>query len=189
MAAEEAASLDTPCARRSRTLAVGARESLRRGQTREMNWKVGLMSFLVRSSILRLRLAQRLENGSGLARRIFTLQQWSEQPCVRPRCAVLMTAGHNALRGSGPGQKHAFEDAVAQVGCPDRRIDRRCIKCCSPSQPLRHAGLSGVIPFTPRERQVPYSVRSWTSGPRRSWRVCWRARSRRPWWVVGPTIE
>src|SRR5579871_6252110 len=34
---------------------------------------------------------------------------------------------------SGVGQKHAFEDAVAQVGCPDRRIDRRCITCCSPS--------------------------------------------------------
>ena len=55
-------------------------------------------------------------------------------------CAVHMTAGHNALRGSGPGQKHAFEDAMALVGCPDRRIDRRCIKCCSPSQPLRHTG-------------------------------------------------
>src|SRR5215831_17300056 len=24
---------------------------------------------------------------------------------------------------------------MAQVGCPDRRIDRRCITCCSPSQP------------------------------------------------------
>ena len=47
-------------------------------------------------------------DGSGLARRIFTLQHWSEQPCVRPVCAVLMTAGHNALRGSGPGQKAAF---------------------------------------------------------------------------------
>ena len=35
-----------------------------------------------------------------------------------------MTAGHNALRGSGPGQKPAFENAVAHVGCPDRRIDR-----------------------------------------------------------------
>src|SRR5215475_2290972 len=65
---------------------------------------------------------------------------WSEQPCVRPLSAVPMTAGHNALRGSGPGQKHAFEDAVARVGCPDRRIDRHCITCCSPSQPLRHAG-------------------------------------------------
>ena len=76
-------------------------------------------------------------DGSGLARRIFTLQHWSVQPCVRPVCAVLMTAGHTALRGSGPGQKHAFDDAVALVGCPDRRIDRHCITCCSPSQPLR----------------------------------------------------
>ena len=79
-------------------------------------------------------------DGSGLARRIFTLRRWSERPCVRPVCAVHITAGHNALRGSGPGQKHAFEDAMAHVGCPDRRIDRRCIKCCSPSQPLRHTG-------------------------------------------------
>src|SRR6516225_12438670 len=59
-------------------------------------------------------------DGSGLARRIFTLQRWSEQPCVRPVYAVHMTAGHNALRGSGPGQKHAFEDAMVLVGCPDR---------------------------------------------------------------------
>src|SRR5712672_2333207 len=28
----------------------------------------------------------------------------SEQPCVRPVSAVHVTAGHNALRGSGPGQ-------------------------------------------------------------------------------------
>jgi hypothetical protein len=34
---------------------------------------------------------------------------WSEQPCVRPSCAAHMTAGHNALRGSGPGEKLAFE--------------------------------------------------------------------------------
>ena len=27
-------------------------------------------------------------DGSGLARRIFTLQRWSVQPCVRPVCAV-----------------------------------------------------------------------------------------------------
>src|SRR3954451_22724834 len=37
------------------------------------------------------------------------LQHWSVQPCVRPLDAVHMTAGHNALRGSGPGQKPAFE--------------------------------------------------------------------------------
>ena len=60
--------------------------------------------------------------------------------CVRPLSAVHMTAGHNALRGSGPGQKHAFDNAVAQVGCPDRRIDRLCITCCSPSQPSHHIG-------------------------------------------------
>src|SRR5208282_3213961 len=54
--------------------------------------------------------------------------------------AVHMTAGHNALRGSGPGQNRAFKNAVAHVGCPDRRIDRHCITCCSPSQPSHHAG-------------------------------------------------
>ncbi len=65
-------------------------------------------------------------DGSGLARRIFTSQTWSVQPCVRPLGAVHMTAGHNALRGLGPGQNLAFENAMAQVGCPDRRIDRLC---------------------------------------------------------------
>jgi hypothetical protein len=44
----------------------------------------------------------------------------SVQPCVRPVGAVHMTAGHNALRGSGPGQKPAFDNAMALVGCPDR---------------------------------------------------------------------
>src|SRR5258705_8116724 len=78
-------------------------------------------------------------DGSGLARTFFALQAWSVPPCVRPVDAVHMTAGHNALRGSGPGQKHAFDDAMAQVGCPDRRIDRLCITCCSPSQPSHHA--------------------------------------------------
>src|SRR6266699_5523444 len=44
---------------------------------------------------------------------------WSVQPCVRPVSAVRMTAGHNALRGSGPGQNLAFDHALALVGCPD----------------------------------------------------------------------
>jgi hypothetical protein len=78
-------------------------------------------------------------DGPGLARRIFTMQAWSVQPCVRPLDAVHMTAGHNALRGSGPGQKPAFDNALAHVGCPDRRIDRLCITCCSPSQPSHRA--------------------------------------------------
>ena len=68
------------------------------------------------------------------------LQHWSVQPCVRPFNAVHMTAGHNALRGSGPNQTDAFDNALTQVGCPDRRIDRLCITCCSPSQPSHHAG-------------------------------------------------
>jgi hypothetical protein len=68
------------------------------------------------------------------------VQYWSVRPCVRPLSAVHVTAGHNALRGSGPGQKDAFDNALALVGCPDRRIDRLCITCCSPSQPSHHAG-------------------------------------------------
>jgi hypothetical protein len=67
------------------------------------------------------------------------LQHWSVQPCVRPFNAAHMTAGHNALRGSGPDQQLAFKNAMARVGCPDRRIDRLCITCCSPSQPSHHA--------------------------------------------------
>jgi hypothetical protein len=41
-------------------------------------------------------------DGSGLARRIFALQHWSEQPCVRPVLAVLMTAD----RPSSIGRHH-----------------------------------------------------------------------------------
>ena len=48
-------------------------------------------------------------DGSRLASQNFTSQHWSVQPCVRPVDAVHMTAGHNALRGSGPGQKPAFK--------------------------------------------------------------------------------
>jgi hypothetical protein len=79
-------------------------------------------------------------DGSGLARRIFTSRAWLVLPCVRPVGAVHMTAGHNALRRPGPAQKPAFDNAMALVGCPDRRIDRLCITCCSPSQPSHHAG-------------------------------------------------
>ena len=50
-------------------------------------------------------------DGSELARTFFTLQAWSVQPCVRPLNAVHTTAGHNALRGSGPKQLRAFDNA------------------------------------------------------------------------------
>ena len=85
-------------------------------------------------------------------------QHWSVQPCVRPLDAVHMTAGHNALRGSGPDQKHAFDNAVAQVGCPDRRIDRLCITCCSPSQPSHHVGRP-TRSVMPQARRVPCNAR------------------------------
>src|SRR5215470_20354262 len=80
-------------------------------------------------------------DGAPLARVFFTFAAGSVQPCVRPPCAVHMTAGHNALRGSGPGQKLAFDHAMAHVGCPDRRIDRHCIRCCWPSQLSGQAAL------------------------------------------------
>jgi hypothetical protein len=115
------------------------------------------------------------------------LQRWSVQPCVRPLDAVHMTAGHNALRGSGPDQKLAFDNALTQVGCPDRRIDRLCITCCSPSQPSHHAGCPARS-FTPQARRVPCSARPWPSSPRPSVRSCWQARWRRPSSAVSPTM-
>src|SRR4029453_2824706 len=76
-------------------------------------------------------------DGSELARLFSPFAGWSVQPCVRPVCAVHMTAGHNALRGSGPGQNLAFDNALAHVGCPDRRIGRLCIPCVwPPNRPI-----------------------------------------------------
>ena len=89
----------------------------------------------------------------------------SMQPCVRPLRAVHMTAGHNALRGSGPGQKPAFENAVAHVGCPDRRIDRLCITCCSPSQPSHHAMVRGAISSDPQRGWIIVSLAPSHHGP------------------------
>jgi|ERR1700730_5322843 hypothetical protein len=59
--------------------------------------------------------------GSGLAIEILTSQAWSVRPRVRPVGAVHMTAGHKPLLGSGSGQHPAFDNALAQVGCPDRQ--------------------------------------------------------------------
>ena len=111
------------------------------------------------------------------------VRQWSEQPCVRPVSAVHVTAGHNALRGSGPGQFHAFDNAVARVGCPDRRIDRLCITCCSPFPTVTSRRMPDVISFTPRVRRVPCSVRPWSSLPMPFGPSCWRARWQRPLWA------
>ena len=84
---------------------------------------------------------------------------------VRPLSAVHMTAGHNALRGSGPGHKPAFENALALVGCPDRRIDRLCITCCSPSQPSHHAVVRGAISSDPQRGWIIVSLAPSHHGP------------------------
>jgi hypothetical protein len=105
------------------------------------------------SSAVRRRRQGPCVDGSGLAGAFSRVQQWSEQPCVRPVSAVHVTAGHNALRGSGPGQKHAFDNAVARVGCPDRRIDRLCITCCS---------LLPTVHITPDARRDLFHVASAT---------------------------
>jgi hypothetical protein len=73
------------------------------------------------------------------------LQHWSVRPCVRPLDAVHTTASHNALRGSGPDRKPAFDNAWGQLGCPDRRIDRLCITCCSSSQPSSPALFDDLV--------------------------------------------
>jgi hypothetical protein len=37
---------------------------------------------------------------------------------VRPVSAAQRAAGHSALRGSGPAQQLAFDDALAHLSCP-----------------------------------------------------------------------
>jgi hypothetical protein len=55
------------------------------------------------------------------------LQHWSGA-VMCPACLCgREAAGHNALRGSGPNQKHAFIDALTQTGCPNPWIDLVCI--------------------------------------------------------------
>jgi hypothetical protein len=116
------------------------------------------------------------------------LQHWSVQPCVRPLSAAHRAAGHNALRGSGPDQKHAFGDALAHVGCPDRRIDWLCITCCSPFPTFTSRRLSGAISFTPPVQRAPCNARPWSSSPTPSVRSCWQAQWRRPWSAGAPIV-
>ena len=107
-------------------------------------------------------------DGSGLARKISTSQVWSVQPCVWPVCAVHMTAGHNALRGSGPGQKPAFEMhwhlwVVLIAGSTGSAL--RAVR-----PPNLHITPDiGAISFTPRVRRVLCSVHPWPSWPTPSW--------------------
>ena len=127
-------------------------------------------------------------DGSGLARGIFTLRRWSVQPCVRPVSAVRMTAGHNALRGSGPGQKPAFRRCTGTCGL-SRSPDRPALHYVLFALPtFTSRRMSGAISFTPQARRVPCSARPWPSWPKPFWRSCWRARWRRPWSAAAPTM-
>jgi hypothetical protein len=66
------------------------------------------------------------------------LQHWSGA-VMCPACLCGgEAAGHNALRGSGPNQKHAFKDALTQAGSPNPRIDLVCITSSCPRQFLQN---------------------------------------------------
>ena len=117
------------------------------------------------------------------------MQHWSVQPCVRPVDAVHMTAGHNALRGSGPGQKLAFDNALAHVGCPDRRIDRLCITCCPPSQPSHHARHPARSRSSRERGRFLVAFAPSHDRPRHPVRSCWQARWPRPSSVAAPTMQ
>jgi hypothetical protein len=54
-----------------------------------------------------------------------------------------MTAGHNAFRGSGPGQKPSFDYAMPRVFLIAGSTGP-AITCCSPSQPSHRAGCSAL---------------------------------------------
>jgi hypothetical protein len=57
------------------------------------------------------------------------------------------------FRASGPVKSPHFDNAVAHVDCPDRRIGRLCITCCSPFEPSHHApivpGTAAFLTSTP----------------------------------------
>src|SRR5262252_2004971 len=125
-------------------------------------------------------------DGSELARLFFTFAGWSVQPCVRPVSAAHKAAGHNALRGSGPGQNRAFEMhwhkwVVLIAGSAGSAL--RAV--CPPN--LHITPDVGAISVTPRVRRVPCSAHPWPSWPTPFLRACWRARSQRPWWAAAPT--
>ncbi len=90
---------------------------------------------------------------------------WARSAAPRGRCGpaasvasrkvaakVHMTAGHNAFRGSGPGQNPAIHSALARVACPDHRIDRFCLTCCLSLS--RRLGITPTVNFMPSPEDV-----------------------------------
>jgi hypothetical protein len=68
------------------------------------------------------------------------VQHWSEQPCVRPLSAAHLAAGHNALRGSGPGQKHHTMMRWPKWVVLIARSTGSTLRAVRPFQPSHHAG-------------------------------------------------
>jgi hypothetical protein len=82
-------------------------------------------------------------DGSELARTFFTpaglvgAAMCSACLCGTTRPLAIITSADQV-----PVNSTHSTNAMAHVGCPDRRIDRPCITCCSPSQPSHHAACS-----------------------------------------------
>ena len=127
-------------------------------------------------------------DGSGLARTFFTHAGWSVQPCVRPVSAVRMTAGHNALRGSGPDQKPAFEMhwhkwVVLTAGSTGSAL--RAVR--PPNLHITPDVRRDLV--RPLTRPGSCTARPWPSWPRPFGRVCWQARSQRLSLACAPTVR
>src|SRR5258705_2842606 len=74
------------------------------------------------------------------------MQRWSVQPCVRPVGAVHMTAGHNALRGSGPASKARIRQCDGTrlyVPSTNEATHPRCCDEGYPDGPGRASNLKG----------------------------------------------
>ena len=69
-----------------------------------------------------------------------------------------MTAGRNALRGSGPGQKPASDNALAQVGCPAAMGQKFFISFNSADRSKAH-----WIAWTLKEAGHKVAVHDWES--------------------------
>jgi hypothetical protein len=171
------ASLDSVCARRPVRLRSGRKKAC--GAVEQKKWSGPQFC---------LHPGQRLENGSTLARTFFALAVRSEQPCVRPIDAARTAAGHNALRGSGPGQILAFEMRWHWWVVPISGSTGSALRAVGPSN-LHITPMIGAISFMPPTRQVPCSARLWPSLPTPCAQSCWRVQWQPPLSVAWPTTE
>ena len=121
-----------------------------------------------------------------LAREIFTSRAGRCSHVFGLLVRFHMAAGHNALRGSGPGQKPAFDNALAQWVVLIAGSTGSALRAVRP--PNLHITPDGRRDLvTPPARPVPCSARSWPSSPMPFLRSYWRARSRRPSSAAAPT--